>query len=127
MATISTPKNLYIHYKEESVARTDTSAKDLFVLPAGSTPLALLIRGETASNAGTTAVLDVGITGTAEYFIADTSVLAAGGGASSNFKPMLKGRTQLTTDTTVTATYAESGTASTVGGPWTVGIFYIRA
>ena len=107
-----------------SIARTDTTAKILFTIPAGSIPLRIYYAATAPSNAGTTATISVGINGgSATAFLAATDVKTAGtGGGSQN--PTASASTQygtaLASDTTVNGTYAETGTASSSGGPWVV-------
>ena len=106
------------------VARTDTTAKDLFTLRAGDIPIRLEIVGTAASNAGTAATLSIGSTSNATYFAAGIDVKSAtltSGGLGQSV-PSSAGNlgVRLAFDTTVQATYAEAGTASTSGGPWQV-------
>lgn len=110
-----------------TVARTDTAAKTLFTLPANAVPIGLTIIGPAVSNAGTTATLSVGKSGgtNAEYLSAldvkgatgsgqQTPAGVAGGLGSSVGTAALG----------ITGIYAETGTASTSGGPWTVVMDY---
>lgn len=107
-----------------SVARTDTSAKDLFTLQAGDIPLRLTIIGAAASDAGTNARISIGSTSNVAYFAAAIDVkstaLTSGGLGQAIPSSVANLGTPLAFDTTVQATYAEAGTASTTGGPWTV-------
>lgn len=106
------------------VARTDTSAKELFTLRKGDIPLGLRIVGVAASNAGTNARLSVGSTGNATYFAAALDVkstaLTSGGVGQAIPSSAANLGVPLDFDTTVTATYAEAGSAATSGGPWIV-------
>jgi len=109
-----------------SVARTDTAAKNLFVLPADSVPLYFLIYTDVASNAVTTATVSVGKTGTGTFFLNTVDVKTAAGlivPPSAKNTNLVKG---LLTDTMVTGTYAESGGASSSGGPFYVICVFIR-
>lgn len=114
-----------VQFRKNTVARTDTSAKDIFKLPAGATLLGFVVSGPTASNAGTTGVLDIGKTGTGDFYVADDDVKT--NGAKARFLAAAAGGDVGATDIQVTATYAETGTASTAGGPWTVTALYIPA
>ena len=107
-----------------TVARTDTSAKALFVVPAGAVFSRLWITGTAASNA-TQANLSVGSTGGAgTNFLSAFPVTAPlGTGQSMPSSVTLLGELG-TPAVEFTATYAESGTASTSGGPWTI---YVEA
>ena len=110
-------------------ARTDTTAKELFKLPQGTIPMSISLYGETASNAGTSALVSFGSTGTASYFAADlqlkTGVHAVLGQSTPSTVANLAAPLEF--DTFVTATYSEHGTASTAGGPWTVVMTVLKA
>lgn len=113
-----------VYQQSNTVARTDTTAKTLFTLPALSEIIGFRIYGTVASNAASTAVLDIGKTGTGNFFINDFDVKGSTGvgvyipSAQSNLGSI--GSSAIA----VTATYAETGTASTTGGPWTVICLY---
>ena len=117
------------------VTRTDTAAKDLFTLPKNSRVLFFLIWGNAASNAGTTAVLKLGKKGGtgAEYLASyDVKTAASGNGMTLPNAQLLEGYDttpadagKLSTDVTITGTYAETGAASSSGGPWTVEVYYV--
>lgn len=102
------------------VARTDTSAKDLFTLKAGDIPLRLAIQGAAVSNAGTSATLSIGSTSNVAYFLAGFDVKGSGGVGYATPSSTANLAVPLSFDTVVQATYAEAGTASSSGGPWTV-------
>ena|ERR1700690_444830 len=107
-----------------SVARTDTTAKTLFTLPAGSIPVGITYVATAPSNAGTTATLSVGrVGGGATDFLAATDIKTAGTGGGSQH-PSASASTlygvALAAATVVTGTYAETGGASNAGGPWLV-------
>lgn len=107
-----------------SVARTDTSAKNLFTLPAGCIPTNILLAATAPSNAGTTATLSVGISGgSGTAFLNAVDVKTAGTGGGSQ-KPTGSASTQfgvpLAAATIVNGVYAETGGASSSGGPWIV-------
>lgn len=106
-----------------TIARTDTTAKVLFTLPKGARLLYWMIEGAVASNAVTTATLNVGVTGTPAKFISAYDVKAAATGVGANVPKSLNGGVQAGV-TEVKGVYAETGTASTTGGPWTVTAFY---
>lgn len=107
-----------------SVARTDTTAKVLFTLPAGCIPVSISFAATAPSNAGTTATLSVGIGGgSATAFLNAVDIKTAGTGGGSQ-SPTASASTQfgvpLAVDTVVNGTYAETGGASNAGGPWVV-------
>ncbi|SRR5260221_9454651 len=119
------------------VSRTDTTAKDLFTLPKNSRILFFLVWGNAASDAGTTAVLKLGKKGgTGAEFLAayDVKTAASGNGLTLPNAQLLEGyntaspnvdNAKQSVDVTVTGTYAETGTASTTGGPWTIEVYYV--
>lgn len=109
-----------------TVARTDTSAKDLFILPPGAIITGVRVVSPAASDAGTTAVLKVGIKGgSATAIVNNLDVKTAATGAGQVNPNATIGGVALTSTTTYTGTYAETGTASTAGGPWTVIFEYL--
>ena len=103
------------------VTRSDTSAVRLFELPAGFVPTALRITSPAISNAGTNARISIGSSGgSGSEFVAQFGVKdSTGVGQSLPSSAGLLG-SALGTDIMVTGVYAEAGTASTSGGPWTV-------
>lgn len=107
-----------------SVARTDTTAKDLFTLRAGDIPLRLSVFGTVASDAATNARISIGSTSNVAYFAAGIDVkgtaLTSGGLGQAIPSSATNLMVPLPFDTTVQATYAEAGTASATGGPWIV-------
>lgn len=106
-----------------TVARTDTTAKDLFELPGNAVILGWFISGA-ASDAGTAATLDVGNSDAGDAYVDGADVKAGG----TLQVPAATGLGALGGDPAdfvqVTATYAETGTASEDGGPWTVTCLY---
>lgn len=111
-----------------SIARTDTTASIKAYLPKNALIVGLYVIGAAASDAATTAVVSIGSTSTATEYLAsfDVKTAATGegynpAGAAAVGSAMA---TKLTVDTPVYAKYAETGTASTTGGPWVVKIEY---
>lgn len=107
-----------------SIARTDTAAKRLFDLPVGCIPVALHYSSPAASDAGTTATISVGkLGGTGTEYLATQDVKTVGTGRGQQV-PVGPAATLLgiptTAAQTVTGVYAETGGASTTGGPWVV-------
>ena len=115
--------------KYASVARTDVAAKDLFVLPAGAIPVAVSVYSPTASNAGTTATLSVGLKGgTGTEWLNGLDVKTAGTGAGQTHPAVVAGvlfTSVGASNITLTGIYAETGAASNAGGPWTVAVEYV--
>lgn len=123
-AAIPSGNNNVLKVASNTVARTDTSAKDLFTIPANADVHAIFVYGETASDAGTTAVIDIGKTGTADHFVNNFDVK----GSTGTGLNLTTAATNLgdvgTSNITVIGTYAETGGASTTGGDWTVVMLY---
>ena len=111
------------------IARTDTTAKSLFSLPANSIPLAMSITSPAVSNAGTTATISVGKSGGTGVEILTTLDVkgATGSGQQTPVGPAasLFGVSVGTSALVVTGIYAETGAASSAGGPWIVAITVI--
>jgi hypothetical protein len=109
-----------------TVARTDTTDKVLFTLPANAVVVAIFVNSPAASDAGTTAILDIGKVGTLEHFIANFDIKTAATGAGSNLIDAITLGSVGSTAIQVTGKYAETGGASTTGGPWSVVfLFYV--
>ncbi len=111
------------------VARTDTTGTAKLALPADASILDFHISG-VASDAATTATLSLGSTSTANEYVNAQDV--KGGGTF--IRPTVIGtaaaidgveNTPLGADKVIFAKYAETGTASTVGG-WTVVVYFVR-
>lgn len=129
------------HLVPVMVTRSMTTATKIAVLPADATVLGIRKYIQTASNAGTTASVTftgqgVGPQGQAMNFGSD-NVLAAGGSAGFITSPTVNTSTgefnlerapatQTSGDIIVYGTYAETGTASTTGGPFYYVIEYVR-
>jgi hypothetical protein len=110
------------------VARSDTTAKDLFHLKAGWIPLGLSIFAPVASNAGTSAILSIGSTGNVAYFASPIQLKSGTQSLGQSHPSSVSNLGEpLDFDTTVIGTYAESGSASTSGGPWLVSMTVIKA
>jgi hypothetical protein len=98
-----------------ALARTDTTAVLMYTVPAGSTIVSLDLVVATASDAGTTATVTVAKTAAGTDYLNGTDVTATGkttslpavGGVGTSAQPIY-------------GKYAETGTASTTGGPFTV-------
>jgi hypothetical protein len=126
-ATQTTPPAVSIITKTVQIARTDTTAFDAVVLPAGVVLAGVYVMGQTASDAASTAVLNVGSNpGTTNEVLAafDVKGTTGTGYNAAAQKHGTKVGVQITADTLVKAKYTETGTASTTGGPWLVKIEY---
>lgn len=127
--TALTPSGKPDSQKFFQTSRTDTAAGILkAVLPAQSSVFAVTLYGSSNSNAGTTATVTVQISN-------NTGVISTGtvnvltGGATTAFIPMTAlpniEPLPLLGDLKITAQYAETGGASTLGGPWVIGVSYV--
>ncbi len=127
--TAVTPPNKDLVVKVFQVTRTDTAATVKCVLPGDATVLAMRIYSDTASDAATTATVSVGIPGTNTYYLDTVDVKTAAGFASIGSKAahmMVVENVPITKDIQINAIYAETGTASTTGGPFYVTVEYVR-
>jgi len=114
------PSGRQLRAYASNVGRGNTSSAEAFTIPANSTILRIGIEGKVASNAGTSGRVSLGSSGgSGKDFLADFNVKTNGVGvsfpSSGNF-----GATGDPNPTTVTAIYAEDGSASNTGGPWVV-------
>lgn len=108
--------------------RTDTASTLKAVLPAQASVFSVTLFGSANSNAGTTATLTVTIANNSGVFATGTVNLLTGGATTAevqmtglpNIEP-----TPLNGDLKVSVQYAETGTASTLGGPWVMRVNYV--
>lgn len=112
--------------KTVQIKRTDTTAFSAFTLPKGAVIAGSYVMGATASDAATTATVSVGSNpGTTNECVAAFSVKTNGAGYfAAGATAGTSVGSQLTADTLIKAVYAETGTASTTGGPWLVKVEY---
>ena len=126
VVTSTTPPAIEILSKTVQVKRTDTTAFSAFVLPKGVVIAGAYVLGPVTSDAGTSAIIDVGTNpGTANEVLTAYSVLSTAGtgyNAAGAYGGSAMG-TQLTADTLYKANYAATG-AETTGGPWLVKVEY---
>jgi hypothetical protein len=127
--TATTPSCKDVVTKVFAVARTDTAATVKCVLPGDATIVDMRIFNPVASDAATTAVVSVGIPGANTQFLNTVDVKTAAG----MIRPTAKllnvinlENTPITGDIIINAIYAETGTASTTGGPFYVIVEYVR-
>lgn len=124
----TTPFNKDVVVKAFAINRTDTTASVKCVLPADATIIDVRVISTAVSNAGTSATVSVGIPGTNGYFVSGLDVKTSAGklnttGATNllNLENIPQGP-----DIQITGVYAETGTASTAGGPFYVVVEYVR-
>ena len=127
---VSTPKSRQEQVLIGSVARTDTTAKDLFMVPKGAVITSIEVFVAVASDAGTSA--DVTVTDGTNTLLNAVDVKTAAGIVASAAKlenvfgtPTNYDGLGLTSDLKVDAVYAETGTASTAGGPFFVIVKFV--
>lgn len=128
MSNTLTPKARGTLTKMGSIARTNTTAVDLFSLPKSAIIVGIYVIGGVASDAATTATIGIGSSASANEYMTGYDVKTAATGVGYN---TAAGKavgsalgTKLTSDKNVYGIYAESGTASTTGGPWIVKVEY---
>lgn len=109
------------YVKTVTVDRTMTAATEIAKLPKGTRVLGFIING-VASDAGSTATISIGDTTSANEFVNGASV-ATGYTNFINAVDSVDMGTVLSTDISVYAKYAETGTASTTGS-WQVSILF---
>lgn len=128
MANVLTPKARDTYTKMGSIARTDTTAKELFGLPKDAVIAGIYVIGSAASDAGTTATIGIGSSASANEYMTgyDVKTASTGEGYSPAGAAAVGSAlaTKLTSDKAVYGIYAESGTVSTAGGPWVVKVEY---
>ena len=106
------------------IARTDTTAVTIGEIPAGGIPVSLMWVGIANSDAGTTGTISCGYT-TGTEFLNGVNVKASSTAQTSPAAGAALGAVlSATAATSITAVYAETGDASTTGGPWTIVIGY---
>ncbi|MEM7289641.1 MAG: hypothetical protein AAF412_04590 [Pseudomonadota bacterium] len=102
-----------VHYCRKTVTFEDSGAVTVGILPAGAVivPDLSYVVVTTAFNAGTTNTVHVGSSADNDLY---ATALAAGSIASVKFDEM-SASNLLSADTTITATYNQTGTAATAG------------
>jgi hypothetical protein len=128
--TSITPASKDVAVKAFAINRTDTVASVKCVLPADATILDMRVYTATASDAATTATISVGLNGgSGTAYLNTVDVKTAAGMIRPTTK--LSGimgleNTPLGADIALTGVYAETGGASTTGGPFYVIVEYVR-
>lgn len=116
-----------LQLKIGTLARTNTTGKALFTLPAGAVVVGVRVFGAN-SDAETSATLTLqsrpvsGSSSAATFATVDGKATVNGATAATLLGIAYKRQSE---PVTVTALYAEVGTASTVGGNWNVVVEYI--
>jgi len=109
----------------DAAVAAGTTTYNVGVIPKNSQLLTTTIRCAVVSNSGTSATVSVGKTGSAAYFIANTSVKALGE-TSSIANGALDEADRFASDTLITATLIAAGATAT-SGQVTVTFTYVQA
>lgn len=127
-ATVQTPGGKPDLSKYFQVSRTDTAANIVkSVLQGSCSPIGVTLYGSSVSNAATTATVTItisdnsGTRSTGTYDV-KTNGAVTGSLTMTNF-PLLQS-VPANGDLKIVAQYAETGTASSSGGPWNMRILY---
>ena len=119
----TTPPGNTILVKAANITRSMTTATEVLTIPKGHTIIGMTLVG-TASDAATSATLSLGTAASGTAYVTTRDVKTVGTG--TGLMPLTLAADHsaaLTLDTKVMATYAETGTASTVGA-WVLLVFY---
>jgi len=125
---LSYPKPRELLTKIFKISRSDTTGTKKAALPKSAYILGAYVIGGTASDAATSATISFGSSATATEYVSgyDVKTAATGEGYSAVGAAAVGSAfgTALASDVTIYGIYAESGTASTTGGPWIVKLEY---
>lgn len=105
-----------------SIDRTDTTVQNVYTLPANAIITGIMITG-VHSDAGTSATLSVGLPGANQQFLNAADVKT--GSLTQSWSSAAILSSVGSSPAQITAIYAETGTPSTTGGPWTIQLYYI--
>ena len=126
--SLTRPPAREVYNKFVKVLRTDTTATIRAWLPKDAFLTGAWVIGYVASDAATTATIGVGSTTSANEYVSgyDVKAAATGEGVSGVGAAAVGSAfaTRLTSDKPLYVKYAESGTASTTGGPWYIKLEY---
>lgn len=115
-------------YKFFQTLRTDITSTLKAVVPAQSSVFNVTLYGSVNSNATITATLTITIANNGGTISTGTVNLLTGGATTAlvqmtnlpNIEPI-----PANGDLRISVQYAETGTASTLGGPWVIGVNYV--
>ena len=126
--TSTTPSGKADSSKFMQVVRGDTVATVKARLPASVSVAAVQIYGSVASDASLTSTIVLTISNNSGVISTGTAEVRTAGATTALVQmtnlPNIEPNPPLG-DLTITAVYAETGTASTVGGPWRVRVLYV--
>ena len=109
----------------DAAVAAGTTTYNVGVIPKNSQLLTVILRTAVVSDAGTSATVSVGKTGTATYFIGNTNVKALGE-TTALATGSLDSADRVGADTQITATLIAAGTTATTGQV-TVTFTYLQA
>lgn len=123
-----TPAGKPTYVKAFQATRSNTTTTLKAGLPAQSSIMGVMLYGSVASDALTTATLTITVSNNIGVISTGVVDVKANGAATAlvnmsalpNIEP-----NPLLGDLRVSAIYAETGTASTVGGPWNLRVLYV--
>lgn len=124
------PTSKTVEVKVFTVSRSDTASTLKCVLPADASIIEVSKFGATASDAATTATVTLTVANNSGTISTGTALDVKGAGLTTshvqmtnlpNIEPL-----PLNGDLRINAVYAETGTASTTGGPWPIKVLYVR-
>lgn len=127
--TVLTPSSKEIEVKLFQITRSDTTSTAKCYLPADSTIVDFLVFSTAVSNAGTTAVINVGNASSATNYINGLDVKTNAGKLAITTQAQNWYNLEnipLGPDIAIYGQYAETGTASSSGGPYYVLVKYVR-
>ena len=128
ISPITPPGKAELH-KVFSVSRTDTVSSVKVQLPGQVSVLSIYLYGSVASNAATSATVTITIADNSGTISTGTVDVKANGAATAIVQMTnLPNEQPIPTngDLKISAVYAESGTASSTGGPWKVRVAYVQ-
>jgi len=128
--TVLTPSGKSTNAKIFQVSRSDTTPAVLkCALPAAASVLQVNIHGSSNSDAATTATIIITISNNTGVISTGTAVDVKGSGTVSALVQMTAlpniENLPVSGDLLIKAVYAETGTASTTGGPWVFDVNYV--
>lgn len=126
--TPTQPSGKSTNAKIFQVTRSDTVNIEKCVLPAAASVLAINIHGSVSSDAGTTAVVTITIVNNTGTISTGSYDVKANGTVSALIQmtalPNIE-NLPVSGDLIIKAVYAETGGASTTGGPWVFDVSYV--
>ena len=127
--TTLTPSGKSTNAKIFQVSRSDTATTLKAALPASASILSINIHGSSNSDAATTATIVITVSNNTGVIATGTAVDVKGSGTVSALVQMTNlpnlENFPVQGDLLIKAVYAETGTASTTGGPWVFDINYV--